>query len=215
MEYPNLTEIEGRSKRYWTVDGIPEMVMGAVFIIWGAGLLVQNLAQNMVPKGSRLADLCGWIALTLMVVSGLSANPIINALKSKYTFSRGGYVKFSDPAKSKLWITAIAAGLVAVVLSLLGALAVRGRFDVNLIAPASGLILAIGFLFNSKKPGMRHFLWFSIISLVMGIALYPLKLGWNALPWLLIGMGVPFIVSGFCRLRTYVRSVPIQGGDES
>jgi hypothetical protein len=210
MEYPNLTEMEKRSKRYWTVDGIPEMLMGALWIVWGAGFLV----QDAIPKGSRLSHLYGWIILTLLVVSGLTANWIIKILKNKYTFPRGGYVKFSDPPKSQRWIAAVAAGLVGAAISLFYILAARGRFDANAFAPAFGLTMAIGFFFGSRKPGMRHFLWFSLISLVLGVALYPLKLGWNALPWLFIGLGVPFIVAGFCRLRAYVRSVPIQGGEE-
>jgi hypothetical protein len=211
MEYHNLTEIEARSKRYWTVDGIPEMVMGAIWIIWGVGFLV----QNTIPKGSRLAEIYSWIIIALMLVFGFAANWIIKALKNKYTFPRGGYVKFSDPPKLQWWMTAIAAGLVAVAISLIGALVVKGRFDVNLIAPASGLILAIGFLFGSRMPGMRHLAWFSFLSLVMGAVFYLLKLGWSALPWLFTGLGVLFMVSGFCRLRAYLRSVPIQGGDES
>jgi len=124
-------------------------------------------------------------------------------------------VKFSDPPKSQRWIAAVAAALVASAISSMYVLAVRGRFDANVVAPAAGLVLAIGFLFGSRKPGMRHFLWFSLVSLVLGVALYPLKLGWNALPWLFVGLGAPFIVAGVCRFRAYVRNVPIQGGEES
>jgi len=211
MEYPNLAEMEARSKRYWTVDGIPEMVMGVLWIVWGSGFLV----QDAIPEGSRLSHLYGWMVLTLMMVSAFAANWAIKALKNKYTFPRGGYVKFSDPPKSQRWIVAVAAALVAVAISSMHVLAVRGRFDANVVAPVAGLVMAAGFLFGSRNPGMRHFLWFSLISLVLGAALYPLKLGWNALPWLLVGMGLPFIIAGVCRFRAYIRSVPIRGGEES
>jgi hypothetical protein len=211
MEYPDLTEMERRSKRYWNVDGIPEMVMGIVWIVWGAGFLV----QNAIPKGSRFSSLESWILPIALVGSGFAASWIIKILKNKYTFPRGGYVKFNAPPRSQRILTAVVAGLAAAVFAALFAFAASGRFDANVFGPIIGLIMAVGFLFGSRQPGLRHFVWFSLISLVFGAALYPLKLGWLALPWFFIVMGVPFIVAGVCRLRAYVRSVPLQGGDES
>ncbi len=211
MEYPDLTEVAGRSKRYWTVDGIPEIVLGALWIVWGAGFLL----QNAIPEDSRLADVGGWLILISMVATGIAADQIIKALKNKYTFPRGGYVKFSPPPQSQRILTMIAAALTAVVLSVLFVFASRGRFDANVLSPVFGALMALGFLFGSRKPGMRHFVWFSLMSLALGGALYPLKLGWMALPWIFIVMGVPSVVAGVCRLRSYVRNIPVQGGNES
>jgi hypothetical protein len=100
------------------------------------------------------------------------------------------------------------------VLSVMFVLAAKGRFDANILSPVIGAVMAVGFLFGSRQPGMRHFVWFSLISLVLGIVLYPLKLGGMALNWIFMVMGVPFIISGVCRLRIYIRSVPLRGGNE-
>ncbi len=211
MEYPDLSEVEGRSRRYWTEDGIPEIVMGAIWMIWGASFLL----QDAIPRDSRFADVGGWLLLIAMVATAFAGNWVIKVLKNKYTFPRGGYVKFSPPPRSQRILTMIAAALTAVVLSVLSVFAFQGRFDANILSPAFGAVMALGFLLGSRQPGMRHFVWFSLISLVLGAVLYPLKLGWMALPWIFIVMDVPSIVSGVCRFRTYVRNVPVQGGDES
>lgn len=209
MQYPDLTEVAGRSKRYWDADGIPEIVMGGVWFVWGGGLLL----QDSIPRSSRLSDLSSWIVLAAMLLTGLAANTVIKTLKNKYTFPRGGYVTFNAPSPARRLLAAVAAGLAAAVYAVLAVFAAKGHLDANAFAPAFAAAMAIGFLFVSMRPGMRHFIWFSLISLVLGAALYPLKLGLMAISWFFIGMGAPFIVSGICRLRAYVRNVPLQGGN--
>ena len=35
MEYPDLKEIERRPKQYWNADGLPDLLFGFVWILWG------------------------------------------------------------------------------------------------------------------------------------------------------------------------------------
>jgi hypothetical protein len=211
MEYPNLTEVESRSKRYWDVDGIPEIVMGGVWIVWGVAFLL----RDFIPRDSRLAGLSSWIVLIALVVVCWPANWIIRTLKNKYTFPRGGYVKFSDPPRSQRLLSMAAAGLVAAAIAVLVGLSAKHQTLADLSVPVFGVLMAGGFLIVSRRQGMGHFVWFSLISLVLGAVLYPLKLQWMGMPWYFIGMGVPFAAMGIYRLRAYVRSVPLPGGDES
>ena len=43
MPHLNLREIENRPHRYWNVDGLPEIVMGALWVLWGLAFLSPDL----------------------------------------------------------------------------------------------------------------------------------------------------------------------------
>ncbi|HTY61321.1 MAG TPA: hypothetical protein VMG30_03590 [Acidobacteriota bacterium] len=210
MEYPDLTELEGRSKRYWDVDGIPEFVMGSVFMLWGAAFVLRDL----IPRGYRFAEACSWAIVVGLVISGWVANWIIKVLKNKYTFPRAGYVKFLEPTRSKRLLYGFVGGLSAAAFAIVFVLSMKNRAIADLSGPAIGLIMACGFLVVSRRPGMHHFIWYSLFSLVLGAALYPLKLEWAATWWYFIGIGAAFAVGGACRLRAFVRSIPLPGGNE-
>ncbi len=211
MEYPDLTEIEGRSKRYWDVDGIPEIVMGGAFVLWGAGLL----SRDFIPRNSRYADVLAWLPMVVLLVSSLIANWAIKALKNKYTYPRAGYVKFLEQARSKKLLTALVSGLSGAIVAVLFVLSARVKTIADLSGPAFGVVMALGLFVVSQRPGMRHFIWYSLYSLVLGAALYPLRLEWSAISWFFIAIGLAFVLGGTWRLRAFVRSVPLPGGNES
>lgn len=210
MEYPDLVEVEGRSKRYWSLDGIPEIVMGAIWVVLGFAFLVRDL----ILPGSRLEGVYSMVMPMAVLVIFLMANWVMKMLKEKYTFPRGGYVKFQDPSRLRQILTMAAGGLVAAAFIVVVAISVRHRAIAAVSAPAIGVLMAGGFLVASRRPGMRHWVWFSLFALVLGAALYPLHLGWMVLSWFFVLIGVPMFVSGICRLRAFVRSVPLTGGNE-
>jgi len=109
MEYPDLNEVERRSKRYWTLDGIPEIVMGGIGILWGAAYLV----PEFLPKDSRIVHAYSESIWLVLIASALAANWVMKKLKNKYTFPRAGYVQFHEPKKSQRILTAALGGLIA------------------------------------------------------------------------------------------------------
>ncbi len=211
MEYPDLNEVERRSKRYWMVDGIPEIVMGVIWIIWGVGLLV----QDALPRDSRVANAYSWLILLIMCVPASAAKWVMEKLKNKYTFPRGGYMQFRGPKPSQRILNAVLGGLIAAAFIVVIAFSMRHKSIADLAAPGIGVLMACVLLIASKLHGMTHWVWLSLISLVLGAALYPLKLGWMALPWFFIGIGVSFTAAGSCRFRVFVRNTPVPGGNES
>ena len=211
MEYPDLNEVERRSKRYWTVDGIPEIVMGGIWILWGAAFLV----PEFLARDSRFARGYSGFVWVILLASAFAANWIMKTLKNKYTFPRAGYVQFNEPRRSQRILTVLMGGLIAAALVPLFAISVKHQVIADVAAPAIGTLMAGGFLIASRRQGMPHWIWLSLISLILGAALYPLKLAWVALPWYFIGMGVAFALAGSCRFRAFVRSIPLPGGSES
>ena len=47
MQNVNLKDIESRPQQYWNIDGLPEVVMGGLWIIWG----LASLIPDFLPKG--------------------------------------------------------------------------------------------------------------------------------------------------------------------
>ena len=43
-----LRDLAARPRRYWHVDGIPELVMGLVWLLWGGALLL----GEALPRGT-------------------------------------------------------------------------------------------------------------------------------------------------------------------
>ncbi len=210
MEYPNLAEVEQRSKRYWNVDGIPEIVMGGFWLLMGVAFVLQDL----VPIDSWLAAAHSWAVMLVLMVFGLSANRIAKILKSKYTYPRSGYVEFREPSQSQRLLRFTVGGLAAAGFAVMIALSVKYRAIADISGPAFGVLMACGFLVASRQQGMGHFVWLSLISLLLGAALYPMKLAWMALSWFFIVMGVIFATVGIWRLRSFVRSIPLPGGND-
>lgn len=208
MEYTDLAEVEGRPLRYWYLDGIPDLVLGAVWILWGVAFLI----PNYLPKGSWLGIYWS-IVPAILVASGVAANWLTKKLKTKYTFPRAGYVEFNEPSRSQLLTGILLACLIAAALA--GVIALARTHDIaDLSAPGLGALMAGAFLVVSKRRRLRHWVWLSAAALVLGLALYPLKLGWMGMQWVLVVIGTASVVVGALRLRAFLKTVPPAGRDE-
>ena len=94
MQRPNLDDIARRPAQYWMIDGLPELMLGVLWIVWGAAWLA----------GERLPHAWPWKAYWLIVppalaMSGLAVNAMTRALKRRVTFPRAGYVEWDQPAR--------------------------------------------------------------------------------------------------------------------
>src|SRR5688572_27328907 len=110
----NVFEAEKRAQRYWTVDGLPELMMGLLWIIWGAAWLVgQGLPQGAVSK------IYWTLAPLLLVVTSLAAVWATKKLKARITFPRTGYVEWKPPSRPRQIGGGASAALIACVLVVL------------------------------------------------------------------------------------------------
>jgi len=202
MEYPELADIERRAVRYWNVDGLPEIVMGALWVLWAVAFL---LPEYRIRGGWRETY---WAVVPFLLVgSGFASVWLTKKLKAKWTFPRAGYVEWKEPSRAHHLLTALIAGAVAA--GLTGLIVVgRGEGFADLAAPGFGALLAGAFLIASKRQRLPHFLWLSAASLLLGFVLYPLHLGWNGMSWLMLAIGAATALAGSLRFRSFLRSVP-------
>lgn len=201
-ESVDLREIGRRPTRYWNVDGLPEMVMGALWMVWGGSWLY---GQTLEAGPVRTAF---WLAVpALLALSGVGATWLTKRLKERITFPRTGYVEWKEPTRVQ---RLGAAGVALVSAAVLAAVVARGRMHgmEQVTAPAMGVLLSLALLVASLRQSAPHLLALAGVALALGLALGALATGWEAANWLFVGLGAASVVAGGLRLRKFLRQNP-------
>jgi hypothetical protein len=195
MQCPDLNEIARRPEKYWSADGLPELVMGGLWMVWGSAWLV----------GERLprdwANVYWMFVPVLLAGSGVAAVYVIKRLKARLTFPRTGYVGWKEPSgrmrlAGAVLAMVIAAGLAAVVFR--GDAGLAGRAPLVL-----GGVLALAFLGAAARQRAPHLLALAAVAIALGLILGAVAEGWTAVHWLLIGLGAATSLAGWLRLARF------------
>jgi hypothetical protein len=80
-----------RPKRYWNADGIPEIAIGAFWLLWGIIVLVPIAFPALARARSFISIMGVLLAPAFMDFA-------VKRWKEKVTFPRGGYVQFRPPS---------------------------------------------------------------------------------------------------------------------
>jgi hypothetical protein len=211
---PDIQHIEQRTRRYWYIDGIAEVVMGGVSLILG----VYFLLQALLPEESLLSQLLNaGMALVIIGLVFLSRR-IIAFAKERLTYPRSGYVSYRQPPANRRWIAAGAALVIAALAVLLSAKAPPVVAWVPLI---SGILIGAALVYFSYKVSVGRIFVLAVLSLLLGLAL-----GFSSLEDILglaiyyALMGLAFSISGGLTLARYLRlsgpiqEVPVEGSNE-
>lgn len=199
----DLRDLERRPRRYWHVDGIPELVMGLVWLVWGGALLL----EEALPREGAGAAAYRMFVPAVLVLSGFAANWAIARLKARLTYPRTGYIAYREPGRrARVLVALVVMGAAAA----LAALIVSGRAAgvERSAGPALGVILSLAFVVASVRQKAPHLLALSGVALALGLAFAALGLGWAAANWLFVGLGVSASAIGAWRLRRYLRRHP-------
>jgi len=201
---PDLDDIEHRARKYWNVDGLPELVMGALWMLWGASSLV----GEALPRGA-VRTLFWSLTPALLAFSGFAAVWAIKRLKARITFPRTGYVAWNEPSTVQR-LTAAAVALVSA--ALLVVLITKGRKAglEPVIAPGIGVLFGLAFLVASVTQRAPHLLALAGVSLLLTLAVGATSFGWDAMHWMLVWLGAASVVLGMVRLWMFVRSHPVE-----
>jgi hypothetical protein len=194
-----LDDLEQRPRRYWHVDGIPELVMGGIWILWGAAVLI----GEALPRGPGFVVY--WLTVpAVLALSGVAARWLVIRLKERLTYPRTGYVDYPEPTRrTRVMAAAIA---IAAAAAMAGVLLIgRAAGAANVAAPAVGVVLSLGFLVISVRQRAPHLLALAGVALALGIAGGVVKLGWTSLNWLFVGLGLAAAGVGAWRLRRYLQ----------
>jgi len=200
----DLRELERRPTKYWNEDGLPELVMGLLWVLWGGAWLV----GNALPRGP-VWNVFWMFTPALLALSGVAAVRLTKALKARVTFPRTGYVAWKAPTRGQ---RVAAAAVAMVTAAVLAALIVKSRADglERVAAPGMGVILSLGFLVASLTQRAPHLLALGGVALVLGLAFGSLAAGWEAMNWMLVALGAAAAIMGAARLRMFVARNPLE-----
>lgn len=200
----DLGEIARRPTTYWNADGLPELMMGLLWLLWGGSWL---FGQSL-PHGAAW-NIYWMFTPALLALTGVASIWATKKLKTLITFPRTGYVEWNEPTGGQR----LAAAAVAVVTAaLVAALTIRARTPgMERVAPAAlGVLLSLAFVAASLRQRAPHLLALAGVALMLGLAFGALNAGWQATNWMLIGLGTATFLSGSVRLSIFLRRHPLE-----
>ena len=200
MANVDLAEVSRRPQRYWNVDGLPELVMGLLWVVWGAAWLI----GEWVPREG--AGRLYWLfAPALLVLGGFGAIGVIKRLKARLTFPRTGFVEWREPSGRERTTAAAVALIIAMVLVLIVG---RGGTSADHAAPVLGVILSLAFVVASLRQRAPHYLALAGVALATGLAFGAIEGGWTSANWLFVIVGLATAALGAIRLALFLRKHP-------
>jgi len=203
MDNIDLAAIGRRPQQYWNADGIPELLMGILWMVWGAAWLI----GDRIPRGSVYTAF--WLVTpAFLALSGSFVVWGTRALKARITFPRAGYVAWREPSPAaRFGVAAIA----IVTAALLAAVAVKARKSgatSQLVTPLLSAILSLAFVVAAVRQHAPHYLGLAGVAIASGIALGTWRGGWESVNWLFLLIGVASALVGATRLALFLRTHP-------
>ena len=200
MEPLDLNDIARRPSRYWNLDGLPELMLGLLWMVWGSAWLF----GQTLPRDWR------WNTYWLLVPAMLAAfvigmNWLIRSLKERITFPRAGYVAWKEPDRR----TSMAFGAAIVTAAMILAVVVLNRRPVEMRTPAVlSVILSLAVLAVGVKQRTPRHIALGGVLLVLALAIGNITAGWAAFNWMLVAAGVVCAMMGGIRLALFLRAHP-------
>lgn len=202
----HLVDVEQRVRRYWYTDGIGELAGGGMFILLGLYFALQEfLGQDSTLGGLLQAS------LILLMIGGMAlSRRLVNALKTRLTYPRTGYVEYRVDERYMNWRRLIVVFL-AFTVSALTMVFVRMFQSMDSIVAVTGMVVAgILVILRAKVSGLTRFYLLGAVSLLLGLALSISGLPNGYSLGLFYGlMGVCLLISGGVTLRAFLGNNPL------
>lgn len=201
----HLDKLMQRARQYWYSDGLAELIGGGLFLLVGLYFYIQAI----LPPESLLANLLAPGLMLLIIGGGLVARRILQALKSRLTYPRTGYVAYPTPGRWRRIATALVAMVMAGLIS-----SIFSLWPVSLtwIPAFSGLVIGMATLYYGHRLGLVRFYLLAVYSALLGMGAS--LSGWSegfALAAYYGLMAPALMLSGLLTLRAYLRATRSQG----
>jgi len=212
MNSPNpLSDLEKRTRRYWYVDGLVEMVTGLFLWVLAAFFAITARLTSETARAWVLG--IGQPALILLGI-WLSGRVVVQ-LKERITYPRTGYIAYRRPTRGRRITRAItgllAGGLVGFSMGLLFNL-----FPQDWTPAIASLFFSLLMAYLGWYFGVLRFYLLALFLLAGGLAVtfwVPFELA-SASMFFLFGLGL--LVSGAVTLRSYLASTrPVEAENGS
>ncbi|MGB9737939.1 hypothetical protein [Chloroflexus sp.] len=188
--------MDQRIRRYWLIDGLPELLIGSIFLLTG---LIQLIAL-VTPVG-----IAGWANLLLpcmMIPAMLWGRRFLHTLKMHITYPRTGYVSYRQP---QLWQKALG-GLVGIGTGIVLTTWVQTQIVATWLPVLTGMTLAAGIGYFGVYLGMRRFYVLAVFIAVSSMLMDWLPIDpFLATSLVITTVGVWILVSGSITLYRYLR----------
>ncbi len=203
MNPKSLSELEGRPQKHWNVDGLPELMMGVLWLIWGGLWLLGDRFAGGQERGVY------WTAAPVAVVLlALSAKRVLRAVKARVTYPRVGYAE----ARTGGWRATVAALAVALLVAVFGLSCAGSPQAVRAIPAIVSFGIAAVFVLVSRRLGAGYLRWVAVIPAAMGVYAWRAGLGAASFRWLFLLLGAVCTAGGAVRLRRFLRDNPAPPG---
>lgn len=186
-----------RTRGYWMVDGLPELIMGSFFLLFS---ILQTLLLVAPP------NISGFVALlipVLMVVCTLVSRFTLQKMKARLTYPRTGYVEYPKPKRWQQMLGAVIGfgiGLASM------ALLVNTQFSSAWLPLITGFTLAFAMIYLGFYMGTARFYLLAAFASALSICLSLLQIdGFLGASLVLAFAGVWLLVSGGVTLRRYLQ----------
>ena len=200
----NFTTAQQRAIQYWFVDGLAELSAGLVCLL----LAVFFLKWEVIFKTR-------WSLFVFLIVAfafSFGLRLVIHRIKEHTTYLRTGYVApLSGLENKRAVVTAIAFTILLLVVNFY--LALLGQKALLWSSGVAGLIFAFIFAWTGYLTGLRRFCYLALFSLVVGVALALLKIGYLSGAAILTGLiGLILMFLGFRAGWAYThQNLPLSG----
>lgn len=195
-----------RPQLYWNGDGIPEMIVGGLWIVWGA-----TVALPVLFPHSRIALITFTIFLLTIVLSSIWMGRVIRWWKERVTYPRTGYIEPKKPEKS----VKLAAWIAAVIVAIAFGMAVRvSGPSIRIWLPASmGVVIALSLLRMGWKLESRRLMLLSPLVAAAAFATLPLGGGEISTAAVLLCAGLICVIDGMMVHQSYLKAHPAPVGE--
>ena len=208
----NLSDVEQRVKRYWYTDGIVELIGGGMFVLLGVYFALQEiLGQNSMVGGVLQAS------FALLIIGGVFVGRwLINALKTRLTYPRTGYVEYQVDERGMRWRRILPVILGFVIAAFTAVFVRLFQFFDSVVAVTGVIVALILVVLRAKSSGLARFYVLGAASLVLGFGLSLSGLPEGYSLGLFYGlMGVCSFISGGLTLRHYLKENPLPAETEN
>jgi len=199
LDATSLKDIERRPLTHWNADGLPQLVTGVGWLLWGGLYLIGLSLLEGRPYRAYLAVV--WLTLFLW---GYGVRWAIEKLKERITYPLVGY------AHEKIREAGVA---VYIPLALYVGIQVAEVFGHGLDLHGVGSFLiggvvALAIALPAMRPWTADIAWLFVTLLGLQLWSRPRSAGYSGMYWTLVCMGLIGIVFGALRLRRFLRENP-------
>ncbi|MHB8135552.1 MAG: hypothetical protein ACYDH1_15175 [Anaerolineaceae bacterium] len=197
----DINEVMRNTRRYWYIDGIPEIAGGIIIIAIALSYMLIYQIENQMTKNLLL----GFGQPALILLTSFFAGKLVTMCKQKITYPRTGLIKFRKGKTNKqiqrIFLVILIAAAVSAFVSFFASM-ISERF----LPVLGSFFLGAYSWYLGYFNGVRRFYIVAGSIVIFGGIISWLNLG-GGYPYiiLLIGIGLIWIVAGGWTLASYLR----------